>query len=511
MAHCFISYRRTPSAAVATALQSKLESKYGIDAYVDTTRTDGTKVRFPERLMQAIADAPVFICLLGERDGQHTLDSDWVLKEIQQAHDLRKFCIPVFQESYRPLPDMPPAVDYLLGFDAVHIFDQKNIMVDESVRQLADLIRPHIKKRRRLWVAVIAVVLLTAVGVGAVLIQMTPTPATVTPGAQPTIAAQNPTEITTPTLSGFQQVQTLDAGLTQSASTRIALDLTATGQFVSDGNATATAAQFAATETAAYATLFALSATPTPTPTATLTPMQLALTPVTANAGWTPFEQDFEGVTMVLVPAGCFDMGSEDGGENEQPVHEVCFNEPFWIDEYEVTNAQFAQFNGVAASQSAWTDANRPRERITWFEARDFCTLREVRLPTEAEWEYAARGPDNLVYPWGNEFVADNTVYDGNSGSQTAEVGSRAGGASWVSAQDMSGNVWEWVSSLYLDYPYGSDHENAQNSTDVRVLRGGSWNFFDNYLRAAYRYGDDPDFWDFKLGFRCARSFNSEA
>jgi hypothetical protein len=82
MAHCFISYRRKISAAVAIALQSRLKSKHGIDAYVDTTRADGTRVRFSERLMKAIADAPVFICLLGERDGQHTLESEWVLKEI---------------------------------------------------------------------------------------------------------------------------------------------------------------------------------------------------------------------------------------------------------------------------------------------------------------------------------------------------------------------------------------------------------------------------------------------
>src|SRR5690606_4484920 len=115
MSDCFMSYRRTPSAAVATALQAKLVSQYGINAYVDTTRTDSTTVPFPERLMQAIEDAPVFVCLLADRDGQHTLESAWVLKEIQRAYELKKFCVPVFQESYRPLPDMPPAVDYLLN------------------------------------------------------------------------------------------------------------------------------------------------------------------------------------------------------------------------------------------------------------------------------------------------------------------------------------------------------------------------------------------------------------
>src|SRR5690606_41259812 len=117
MADCFISYRRIPSSAVAMTLQSKLESTYGIDAYVDTTRTDGTQVRFPERLMRAIEDAPVFVCLLGEIEGQHTLESDWVRKETEHAENLQELCIPVSQESYRPRPHTSPAAADLLRMD----------------------------------------------------------------------------------------------------------------------------------------------------------------------------------------------------------------------------------------------------------------------------------------------------------------------------------------------------------------------------------------------------------
>ena len=142
MADCFISYRRIPSAPVATILKSILENRYELDVYLDTTRVDSTTIPFPQRLMQAITDASVFICLLGEREGQHTLQSEWVIREIEQAYHLRKFCIPVFQEGYYPLPGMPPAVDYLLSFDGIHIFDQMNIMIDESVERLAYLIRP---------------------------------------------------------------------------------------------------------------------------------------------------------------------------------------------------------------------------------------------------------------------------------------------------------------------------------------------------------------------------------
>ena len=145
MADAFISYRRTPSSQLAMNIQTRLQSTHNLDIYLDINRSGGTTFRYPNRLVDAIKDAPVFICLLGERGGNHTLESEWVLKEIQIAYDLRKFCVPVFQESYRPLPDMPPAVHYLLGFDSVHIFDQKNIMIDSSVQMIADLTRTHVK------------------------------------------------------------------------------------------------------------------------------------------------------------------------------------------------------------------------------------------------------------------------------------------------------------------------------------------------------------------------------
>ncbi len=258
---------------------------------------------------------------------------------------------------------------------------------------------------------------------------------------------------------------------------------------------------------------------PTPTvPTATSTSTDTPQPILTAtqsimlrNADWTPVEQDFNGVTMVQVPAGCFTMRSEQGNDDEKPVTEICFQNSFWIDKTEVTNAQFEQFDGVAARASNWIDANRPRETITWFEAHDFCTLRGGRLPTEAEWEYAARGPDNLVYPWGNAFVAANVVYNENSNKQTAGVGSKPSGASWVGALDLSGNVWEWVSTLYKPYPYpnpGSDEERGSwlasaNTTGFRTLRGGSWNLRADSVRAADRFGYSPVDSYSNIGFRC--------
>src|SRR5690606_13112232 len=308
----------------------------------------------------------------------------------------------------------------------------------------------------------------------------------------------------------FELQQTESANLTATATRWTATptpNLTASVEAVLTHWANETATQ-AAVDRTATATLW--TATPTATFTPTLSPEQRALTPVAHNADWTPVERDFDGVTMVLVPAGCFMMGSDESQDDEQPVHEQCFEEPFWIDKYEVTQAQFARLGGQKANPNHSTGDNRPVERITWFEARDFCVLRGARLPTEVEWEYAARGPDSLVYPWGNAWNANNVVWLRNSNNQTAAVGSIPAGASWVRALDMSGNVWEWTSSLYEPYPYdASDGREADtgNRADVRrVLRGGSFLNAIANLRGAIRYRYIPNSGNNIRGFRCARS-----
>jgi formylglycine-generating enzyme required for sulfatase activity len=240
--------------------------------------------------------------------------------------------------------------------------------------------------------------------------------------------------------------------------------------------------------------------TPTEEPEPTETPLPIGFAPVTRNADWEPVIQDFNGVEMALVPAGCFMMG------NEQPVHEVCFEEPFWIDVYEVTNGQF----GSAASDCThWSSSdNQPRICVDWRDATAHCESRGARLPTEAEWEYAARGPDGLVYPWGNEFIADNVVYGDNSGGHTASVGSRPGDVSWVGAYDMSGNAWEWVADWYGTYPSEAQvNPTGPGSGQYRVLRGGSWGDHSSYsLRGANRLRHPPVDPAPDHGFRCALS-----
>ncbi|GAB4472766.1 MAG: hypothetical protein Kow00124_11080 [Anaerolineae bacterium] len=237
-------------------------------------------------------------------------------------------------------------------------------------------------------------------------------------------------------------------------------------------------------------------------------PLPETVEAVVQNADWLERKriEEINGVQMALVPPGCLPMGSEDGEGDELPVHRVCFDRPFWIDVYEVTNAQFEAFDGVAEHPPAHRGPNQPRDRITWGEAAAFCAQRGARLPTEAEWEYAARGPDGLAYPWGEEFDGALVVWNT---AQSSDVGSRPEGASWVGAMDMAGNLREWVSTIYRPYPYDpADGREQFDSTEPRGLRGGSWydvNF--ELLRAADRYRDFPVVENNVIGFRCAADY----
>lgn len=218
---------------------------------------------------------------------------------------------------------------------------------------------------------------------------------------------------------------------------------------------------------------------------------------------------DEYGVAMVYVPPGCFFMGSYNTIE-EQPVHEVCFQKGFWIDRTEVTQGDFERLGGLKTDLNAFFGERRPVENITWFEARNFCALRRARLPTEAEWEYAARGPDSLAYPWGNQWNSNNAVDSGNSDNQTADVGSREADVSWVGAVDMAGNVAEWVNSIYGEYPAETsaiqEVDVEPNTENLMVMRGGSWNSsVTANFRASFRNRFKPDYWFTDGGFRCVR------
>ncbi|MGQ0696477.1 MAG: formylglycine-generating enzyme family protein, partial [Nitrospiraceae bacterium] len=167
-----------------------------------------------------------------------------------------------------------------------------------------------------------------------------------------------------------------------------------------------------------------------------------------------------DGAPMVLVPAGEFTMGSDNGDEDESPIHRVYVN-AFYIDKFEVTNGRFAKFVDAIQSEPPWgfadkdtpvTDANRPVRWVNWMDAMSYCLWAGKRLPTEAEWEKAARGTDGRLYPWGNDPpTSAHAVFGLKEGdAETVSlIGNRMKGQSPYGAHDLAGNLYEWVTDWY--------------------------------------------------------------
>jgi formylglycine-generating enzyme required for sulfatase activity len=261
-------------------------------------------------------------------------------------------------------------------------------------------------------------------------------------------------------------------------------------------------------------------------------------------------------IERVFVPAGSFRMGSQTGDRaDEQPAHRVALD-AFWMGRQEVTNSQWAAFTAytghattaeqegggynfiegerVLVEGANWQHPQGPGSDIeglhdhpvvlaSWADAAAYCAWVGGRLPTEAEWEYAARGEEALRYPWGNTFDGGKTNFcDRNCPSEaadggwddgyefTAPVDAYAEGVSWVKALNMAGNVWEWVYDWYKEDFYRDEVEPVENptgptkSTRYRVLRGGGWSSRADGVRSSIRHYFPPDRPDDVTGFRCA-------
>lgn len=240
------------------------------------------------------------------------------------------------------------------------------------------------------------------------------------------------------------------------------------------------------------------------------------------NRDWTPFITTFDDLKIpdmlfCLVPVGSFKMGSEQR-DDEKPIHQQTITKPYYIAQYPVTNAQWGMGVkvGVVKEPGARLDwyrdtsmADVPVVGVSWIEAKKFVDWLGCRLPTELEWEYAARGIESWIYPWGNEWKLDFAVCSQNSDGQPHSINAKPEGASWVGAQHMIGNVWEWVSSLKWSYPYRADDGREELTMTMYdyVLRGGSWNnLIQVDFRASYRgrYVSN-DLLD-SFGFRCVCS-----
>jgi formylglycine-generating enzyme required for sulfatase activity/mono/diheme cytochrome c family protein len=235
-----------------------------------------------------------------------------------------------------------------------------------------------------------------------------------------------------------------------------------------------------------------------------------------------------DGAPMVLVPAGEFTMGSNGGSDDEKPEHRV-FLDAYYLDKYEVTVRQYAKFleakgvNGppMWPTMDQPPHQKRPVVNVDWSDANNYCEWAGKRLPTEAEWEKAARGADGRIYPWGNEppdpLRANYGKEKWNNHDALVPVGQLKDGKSPYGIYDLAGNVWEWVSDWYdPDYYTTSPSQNPKGpeSGKYRVLRGGSWDFAPENLRSARRdfniplapdY-DSPSYRNFNSGFRCAKN-----
>ena len=223
---------------------------------------------------------------------------------------------------------------------------------------------------------------------------------------------------------------------------------------------------------------------------------------------------------MVLVPAGDFMMGCNEQVDrqcqaDEKPYHKV-YLDAFYIDKFDVTQGQYNECvsSGRCTAnkqENGFTGPDQPVVMVRWEDASTYCQWAGKRLPTEAEWEKAARGTDGRIYPWGNDLDASKASYgkDLKSGGSTTPVGYYPSSASPYGALDMAGNVWNWVADWYDGSYYKSSPDRNPKgpaSGRGRVLRGGSWFSDATSLRASLRSGPTPDARLNSLGFRCART-----
>jgi formylglycine-generating enzyme required for sulfatase activity len=223
---------------------------------------------------------------------------------------------------------------------------------------------------------------------------------------------------------------------------------------------------------------------------------------------------------MALVPAGEFIMGSQGGAADEQPVHRV-YVDAFFMDKYEVSVGQYAKFLEATSLEAPpdWDIMNQPQHQkrpvvnIDWADAVMYCKWTGKRLPTEAEWEKAARGTDGRIYPWGNEFPtrlhANFGKTEWNNHAALVPVGKLEDGKSPYGIYDMAGNAWEWVNDWYdANYYKNSPSQNpaGPSSAELKVLRGGSWSDSPDDLRSANPYIYEPASRYHNVGFRCAKT-----
>jgi eukaryotic-like serine/threonine-protein kinase len=489
MTQVFISYSRKDLVFVER-LTKDLQAA-GLEVWYDLSGLDGG-TRWGREIQNAIDNCQAFVVVLSP----NSVESEWVEKEFMYANSLKRRIIPILLQ-----PCKTP-----MWFINLHFIDVQGDNYD-----------------RNFWV------ILKALGVQAIGMAGKARPVAEVQPERTIIQNQQP------------HSEAVEAAAKKPAQSRwktrirlawllIPVGLVAVVAFAILGMP-ALAARLAAPPTSTPTTRHISTSTPNGTftimPTATLTAIAIhTLTPMsTATPGvgstWT---RSIDGMVMVYVPAGEFSMGSN-YYFNSQPIHTVYLY-AYWIDKTEVTNSMYAKCVSArecpapsslsSSTRSSYYGnpqyADYPVIYVGWHDAQSYCLWAVMHLPTEAEWEKAARGTDGRIYPWGNTSPNKSLLnYNENIGDTTA-VGSYPSGASPYGALDMAGNVWEWVYDAYDEAYYANSPLSNPNGPFYtynlqRVRRGGAWNINENYVNAAYRLWPGPMGSEYaSIGFRCARA-----
>ena len=232
------------------------------------------------------------------------------------------------------------------------------------------------------------------------------------------------------------------------------------------------------------------------------------------------------GPKMVVLPTGCFRAGDLDGsgGGSERPVRTVMISRPIAMGRYPVTFKQYDRFVSATGAErpddKGWGRGRRPVIYVSWEDAEAYAswlseqTDKIYRLPSESEWEYAARAGTETVYSWGNKIGVNRANCDGGGSrwdnKQTSPVGSFEPNA--FGLYDMHGNVCEWVEDFWHDNYEGAPSDSSAWTSggdgDLRVVRGGAWSYYPRNLRSAYRAGLSPSYRNSVIGFRLVQDLN---
>ena len=494
MSHIFISYSHKDSKYV-----EKLEKKLieeGFNVWIDKKRIRFADA-FPESISKAIDTCEAFIVVVSGSSSR----SEWVEREIIHAEESKKPIFPLFLKGrisrktrfllgnihHLDVRDgsLPPKVFYenlplgaKSGFEIINGNEDggtevvsffKRIWVNAKglfTKAIKSLSKSFIVKITGIVFFIVITVISLKLGFPSIRAAFWPT-STATPTSTPTITITPSSTATKLPASTVSRTPTLT---------------------------------------------FTPTITLTPTLTSTPTPLPLSI-------------NDSKGVKMILIPSGDFIIGYDNGVKAEKPQN-TRHVDTFYIDKYEVTNSHYTEcveakncippYKNNSSTRSTYFGNPKyndyPVIYVDWYMAKNYCEWRDARLPTEPEWEKAARGTDGRLYPWGNRIDYTFANYSNYVGD-TTKVGSYEIGKSVYGVYDMSGNVSEWTNSLFYYYPYKTkEFEDDNNVLTPRVTRGGDWRS-DSVakLRASYREGYNLYYqgklenYDF-LGFRCARS-----